>query len=247
MSIQKLSEIEKDSAVRQIVQNGVVSPMDKIRKIIHIWQMCTFRTLFFGVGDCLFFGLLIAASLWLILLRADSKVIVCLIFSVSPFAYIASYLLTTWKEHLLQLYEIKMACRYTIRQVSAFRMLYFSGANLLLNVFMISVLVRFQFSGVAFWKTLGLSFSAVFLYGLLMLAFQIKGKPYLTMLIPPVLWATVNTFVVAFYGEKLEGILLGLANGLVVIIMIALIVTYLITLYGFIISQTKGEDFYVIG
>ena len=247
MNIQKLSENEKDAAVREIVRKGVVTPMDKIRKIIHIRQMCTFHTLFFGVGDCLFLGLLIAFSLWLFLIRADSKVIVGLIFAVSPFAYIASYLLTTWKEHLLQLYEIKMACRYTIRQVSAFRMMYFSGANLLLNVSMLYLLVKFQLSGVIFWKTLGLSFSAVFLYGVVMLAFQLKGKPYLTMIFPPVLWGVVNTFVIAYYGEALEKMLLGLAGGLVVIIMIVLFFTYLIMLYGFMLSQMKGDESYVIG
>lgn len=247
MNIQKLSETEKDLAISEIVKKGVIKPTDKYRKMLEMKRVCTFRTLFFGVGDCIFLGLLIAVCIWLFLIQAGSQVIVCMIFAVSPFAYIASYLLTTWKEHLLQLYDVKMTCRYTIRQISAFRMLYFSGINVFLNVLILSLLMRCWFSAIVFWKILGLSFASIFLYGVIMLIFQIKGKPYLTTILPPVLWGTINTFVIAFYGERLEKILLNLAESLVFIIAIAIFVIYLIALFAFFISKTKGEDNYAVG
>lgn len=245
-NIQKLSKAEKDLAIREIVEKGMITPGDRFRKMAEMRRACTFRTLFFGVGDCLFLGILIAACLWLLLIQAGSQVIVCMVFAVSPFAYITSYLLTSWKEYRLLLYDIKMTCRYTIRQISAFRMIYFSGINIFLNVLMLSLLMRFQFPAIAFWKILGLSFASIFLYGIIMLAFQIKGKPYLTTVLPPILWGMINAFVIAFYGEKLEGVLLNLAGSLVLIITITVFALYLITLFAFFISKTKGEYSYAI-
>lgn len=245
-NIQKLSETEKEFAISEIVEKGIMKPSDKFRKILEIKRVCTVHTLFFGVGDCLFLGLLAAACLWLFLIQAGSQVIVCMIFAVSPFAYIVSYLLATWKEHRLQLYDIKMTFRYTVRQVSAFRMIYFSGINIFLNTLILSLFAHLWFSAVVFWKILGLSFASVFLYGIIMLIVQIKGKPYWAILCPPVLWGTISAFVIAFYGGKLEKILLNLAGSLVLVITIAIFVIYLIALFAFFLSKNKGEDNYVV-
>lgn len=238
-NIHKLSGNEKDITINEIVKNGIIKPSDKLRKMLDVKHICTFRTIFFGVGDCLFLGLLAAVCLWFFLIQADSQVMVCLIFAFSPFAYMVSYLLTAWKEHLLQLYEVKMTCKYTIRQISAFRMIYFSGFNIFLNVLLLSALIKFWFSAVIFWKILGLSFSAVFLYGIIMLVFQIKGKPYLTIIVPPVLWGIVNAWMIAFYGEKLENALLNLAGSLVAAIMAAVFMIYLFMLLVIFMSTNQ--------
>ena len=241
MNIQRLSETEKDHAIRKIVKKGIITPGDRFRKIMDIKRVCTFRTLFFGVGDCLFIGLLIAVCLWMLLMQADPQVIICIIFTISPFAYISLYALTTWKEHVIQLYEVKMTCRYTFKQFSAFRMMYFSGINMILNVLMLFWLLTFKLSVVLFWKAMGLSFAAVFLYGAIMLIFQIRGKPWLTAAIPPALWVTINALVIAFYGERMEQMLLDLAGVLVLIIAVAMCMIYFAALFHFFESRT-GEE-----
>lgn len=246
MSIQKLSEAEKDFAISEIVEKGVIKPGDRFRKMLEAGRACTFRTLFFGVGDCFLLGILIAVCIWLLLIQADSQVIVCMVFAVSPFAYIASYLLTAWKEHRLQLYDIKMTCKYTVRQIYAFRMIYFSGINIFLNVLMLSLLMHFRLPVIDFWKILGLSFASIFLYGIIMLVFQIRGMPYLTMMLPPLLWGMLNAFVIAFYGEKLETMLLNLAGSLVFMMTVMVFAGYLIALFVFFISKTGEEENYAI-
>ena len=44
MSIQKLSEAEKDFAISEIVEKGVVKPGDKFRKMLEVGRVCTFHT-----------------------------------------------------------------------------------------------------------------------------------------------------------------------------------------------------------
>lgn len=241
MNIQRLSETERDLAIQKIIKKGIITPGDRLRKIMDIKRVCTFRTLFFGMGDCLFIGLLIAVCLWMLLMQADPQVIICIIFTISPFAYISLYALTTWKEHVIQLYEVKMTCRYTFRQFSAFRMMYFSGINMVLNVLMLSWLLTFKITVVLFWKAMGLSFAAVFLYGAIMLIFQIKGKPYLTAAFSPAFWITINALVITFYGEQMEQMLLDLAGVLVLIIAVVMCLIYFAALLHFFESRT-GEE-----
>ena len=241
MNIQRLSESERDIAIQKIIKKGIITPGDRFRKIMDIKRVCTFHTLFFGVGDCVFIGLLIAVCLWMLLMQADPQVVICIIFTISPFAYISLYALTTWKEHVIQLYEVKMTCRYTFRQFDAFRMMYFSGINMILNVLMLFWLLTFKLSVVLFWKAMGLSLAAVFLYGAIVLIFQIKGKPYLTAVFPPAFWGTINALVIAFYGEKMEQMLLDLAGVLVFIIAVVMCMVYFVALFHFFVSRT-GEE-----
>lgn len=240
MNTWKLSEIEKEKAIENIVKHGVVTPADRIRELREVSRACPFRVLFFGASDCLFLGVLITVCLWLFLLSFDTKIILCSVFALSPFAYISSYFLTAWKEHIVQLYEVKMSCHYTIRQVTALRMMYFSLGNMLINTVCLYLFIQTQTILIPFWKTLGLSFSSLFLYGAIMLFFQIKGKLYLSIAIPPFVWGLLNLAVIMLYGEQLEKLFLNLAGGLVLIILLVTCVVYLFMLYSF--STTKYAE-----
>lgn len=79
-----------------------------------------------------------------------------------------------------------------------------------------------------------------------MLVFQIKGMPHLTTILPPVLWGMINAFVIAFYGEKLETMLLNLAGSLVFTITVIAFSGYLIALFVFFISKAREEESYAI-
>lgn len=247
MNTWKLSEIEKEKAIQNIVQQGVVSPADKIREVLNASRSCSFRILFFGVEDCLFLGILVTICLWLFLLQFNTKTILCSVFALSPFAYISCFILTTWKEHLVQLYEVKMSCHFTIRQVIALRMIYLSFGNMLINTIALSLFVQTQTTVIPFWKTLGLSFTSLFLYGVLMLSFQIKGRMYLSIAIPSIIWGLCNLFITFYYGNRVERLLLNLTGTLVLIIVSCSFIAYLFMLYYFFTTRYKEEIINVIG
>lgn len=241
MNTWKPSEIEKESAIQNIVRHGIVSPADRIKGLLDASRACPFGILFFGVGDCLFLGVLIMVCLWLFLLQFNTQMILCSVFALSPFAYISSFFLTTWKERIVQLYEVKMSCHYTIRQVTALRMIYFSLGNMFINTAALLIFAREQTRFIPFWKTLGLSFSSLFLYGVIMLLFQIRGSLHLSVAIPPFTWILLNLFVVMYYGEQVEKMLLNLAGGFVFILVIATCVAYLFMLYSFSVTKNMEE------
>lgn len=247
MNTWKLSENEKEKAIRNIVQQGTVSPMDKIREIFRVSRVCSFRILFFGVEDCLFLGILLTVCLWLFFVQFNTKTIVCSVFAISPFAYLSCFVFTTWKEHLVQLYEVKMSCYFTIRQVIALRMIYLSFGNMVINTIALLLLAQTQTAVIPFWKTLGLSFTSLFLYGVLMLFFQIKGRIYLSAAIPSVIWGVCNLLLTICYGKQVERLLLNLTGTLVLLIVSCSFVAYLLMIYYFFATKCEEELRNVIG
>ncbi len=238
----KLSETQREAAIQDIVRQGVISPADRIMKLLNVALKCPFRILFFGVGDCLFLGVLITACLWLFLMQLDTKVILCCVFALSPFVYIISFLLTSWKEYALQLYEIRSSCRYTMRQVAALRMICFSFINMMINAAALMLLVKMQTSFIPFWKALGLSFASLFIYGFMMLFFHIKGKSFLSALIPPMLWCVFSLAAVMFCGSRIETLLTGMAGGAVAALLIAACAAYLLIFYFFTFSSFSATE-----
>ncbi len=244
MNTWKLSEEEKENAIRSIIKQGIVTPKSRIKGIIDICKSCTFSVLFFGIGDCVFLSILITLCLWLFFLEAGKKTILCTVFTLSPFVYLMSFSLTTWKEKILQLYEITMSCRYTIRQVTALRMIYFSIGNMLINTVVLAIVSRNEFA--AFWKMLGLSFSSLFLYGMIMLVFQIKGRVYLSVGVPPVMWGLFNLLFSLFYEEQAEGFFLTMTNGIIWLFTIILFIGFIFMLYSFSTLRQGGEKQYAV-
>lgn len=247
MNTWKLSEVEKEKSIQAIVHEGVISPAAKIREMGHVSRACSLRTLFFGVEDCLFLGILLTLCLWLFLLPFHPKTILCTVFGLSPFAYIVCFILTTWKEHLVQLFEIKMCCFYTLRQVIALRMIYLSLGNMFINIITLSFLPHTQSTVIPFWKTLGLSFTALFLYGILMLFFQVKGRTCLSIALPAIIWGLCNLFINFYCGNQVEKLLWHLTDTFIFIVVSCSFIAYLFMLYYFFTTTYKEEIQNAIG
>ena len=235
------SETQRETAIQNIVKQGVISPADKIRKLINVALECPFRVMFFGIGDCLFLGVLITTCLWLFLMQLDTKVILCCVFALSPFAYIISFLLTSWKEYALQLYEIRSSCRYTMRQITALRMICFSFINMIINAAALLLLVKMQAAFIPFWKALGLSFSSLFIYGVIMLFFHIKGNSFLAALIPPATWCIVSLAAVTLCGSRIESLLTDMAGGCVIALLTTACAAYMLIFYAFSTADRSPE------
>lgn len=237
---EKLSTTEKDLAIRKIIQQGVVTPWDRIRKIFNMNSVCALQTLFFGVGDCLFLSILIAVCLWMFFIQLDSQIIVCMIFGNSPFAYIALYAMTSWKEHSLYLYEMRMTCKYTIKQITVVRMIYFSAINMILNVLILACFSQSFNAHIERWKVIGLSFTSVFLYGSIMLFVQLRKNTFWASGVTPAFWILCNAAIVLFYGAGIERILLNLTNSLVIFFAVVSLLLYFFVLFHYSLSK-KGR------
>lgn len=246
MITEMLSETEKEIAIKEIIEKGVVSPQDKARKLLSIFRLGAPEYIFFDMGDCIFLGLLAAFIGWIILWRINPNFLCCSLLCASPFAYMATYLFTAWKEYQQQMYAIKMVCFFNLYQVTALRMLYFSSLNLVLNFLALLLERYFINSEILFWRLLGLSFSAIFLYGILLIIFQLKAQKRKAFVLPPILWLLLNGFTLLFWNESIEKIIMNLSVYIVYVIAGLLFLLYLTALYIYMTSG-KGEKEYAVG
>ncbi len=242
MLTEKLSEAEKELAIKEIIEKGVISPHDKVKKLLSVFRFCVPKYIFFDMGDCIFLGLLAAFIGWIILWRANQDFLCCTLLLASPFAYMTTYILTAWKEYHQQMYEIKMVCFFNLYQVTAIRMLYFSSLNLVLNFFMLLFVRYFFASEILFWRLLGISFSAIFLYGILILLFQLNGQKQRAFFLPPALWIMINSFLFIFWNEQIEQIVMNLSIYIVYAIAMILCLSYLTALYIYMTSGKGGKE-----
>lgn len=245
MNIEMLSENEKDLAIQEIIEKGMISPHDRLKKLTAAFRFCIPEYLFFDMGDCIFIGLLAAFTGWVVLWRINDNFLCCSLFVASPFAYMAVYLLTTWKECQQQMYEMKMACFFDLYQVTALRMLYFSGLNLVLNFMILFSERSFFRSGRLFWRLLGVSFSAIFLYGLLLTLFQLKVQGRKSFILPPFLWIMINSFAFLFLNEHIEKFMMELSVSIVYTVTAVLLLLYLAVLYLYMITGKRGREYVV--
>lgn len=240
VNMKELSKAEKDKAIAEILDKGLTSPIYRLKKIWKFFSFCNPKWIFFDMGDCIFLGLLIAFTGWIILLQADEKFICCVLFGISPFVYIASYLLVSWKEYRQQMYEMKMACLYSLYQVTALRMLYFSILNLTLNSAVLVMIREFHIVKMDFWRMLGISFSSIFIYGILILIFKFKGKRLLSYVTPPFFWIALNAVIYALWNRYMEKVIMNMSVWIVYAITAILLLVYIVSLYIYTIRNRAG-------
>ena len=196
---------EKERSINAILAAALPAPRRLRSDLPALLRSLGLRGLFFGVEDCAFLALLLSAALWGLLraltldIAPDALMeLAPLFFFASPFLYGALHLLTVWKELLAGMYEQKSVCRYSLRQLTALRMLVFGAGNVLLLV-PLSVAVS-VLSGAAFspLRLLGIAFAALFLYAALSLAADNALRPPLAMALPPVLWCVAGVALLLF-------------------------------------------------
>ena len=245
MNTKMLSEDKKNLAIQEIIEKGLISPHERFKKLKAAFRFCIPKYLFFDMGDCIFIGLLAAFTGWVVLWRINENFLCCSLLFASPFAYMAVCLFTTWKEYQQQMYEIKMVCFFDLYQVTVLRMLYFSSLNLVLN-FMILLSERSLFhSELLFWRLLGVSFSAIFLYGLLLLLFQCRGRGRKSFILPPFFWMTTNSIAFLFWNERIEKFIMELSVTVVYTVTVVLLLLYLAALYIYMIAGKGGKEYAV--
>ena len=250
MSTENLLKDEKDKidkkekAIQDIVQQGVVTPLMRFESLRNRMKICNMKTAFYGINDCIFLGIMTGMIFWFLFLQVDTELIGCGVYLLSPFVYMVIYSMVLWKEMTFQLYEMKMVCRYHLQLLSTFRMLYFSVINLVWNS---GAILLMQYSGaksVAFWKLMGISFSATFLYGISLLLMRWTRRTMVSQWGCTAIWLLVNSLLVCLGGKRVESFLMNLPGYLLLGVACASGMLYLSMLLLNMSKKLEGEREY---
>ena len=182
---------EKSRAIHAILDAALPEPGRT--RFYWQWLRLSWPALFFGVGDCLFLACLLAGLILIPAAAVAAKGISLagLLFLLSPCLYALLQGLTTWKELMSGTLEWKLTCRFSLRALTALRMLVFGGASTMVCV---PANVLLWYAGgcrVGLAWMLGLSFSSLFLYAALSLACQ-RLRPRWALFAAPAVWLSVG-------------------------------------------------------
>lgn len=192
------SEEEKEKSISLIVAKGMPRPHNFYRELCTMFQTIGFRGLFFGVGDSIFLAVLctifILCSSVLLMHKSEDGIVVIL-FLISPFLYGIVQAMTTWKEWMTGMYEQKMVCRYTLRQVNTLRMLLFGGISVVLCIGGSMVFSIANQSSVTFLRFLGIAFTALVLFAVLDLSVRWHCKTLFGNFLASAFWVILGIFM----------------------------------------------------
>ncbi len=174
MKIDYPSPEERRATIRKITREGMADRRSLFSDFREMYRNLGLRVIFYDMADVFFIAALVTAFVLCGLaenfryLAGQRNNFYAKLFAVSPTLYLLLCLLGFWKEKLSDTYDVKMSCKYTVCHLTAFRMLAFSCAGILVNLAAVGIFCTA--GGVPdFWQVFLVSTSSLFLFSVLLL------------------------------------------------------------------------------
>ncbi len=121
-----LTPQEKEQEISAILDRGLVRPKTLRRLFKDLLCSLGLRALFWDCGFALLVATVTLAGIVFLLAVTPIERSLATTFTLAPLLFLATQLSCETAERLGELYELKRTCKYTIRQITAFRVLTFS-------------------------------------------------------------------------------------------------------------------------
>lgn len=247
MSIKMPSEEEKNKSMSFILDKGLSQKKNNHIKIPELMGKIGIRNLFWGTWDCIFLALIggiTLATVFILPFVMYKQILPIGLFLFSPAIYGLLHFLTIWKEKQVGLYEIKMTCRYSLKELTAVRMAFFGGASVLSDVLFVLILKRQPDVFLSFFQMIGVSLSALFLYGtatLLSLSYARYSKQWIV----PVVWCSVCISPVLFHVDVME-VLMQIPSAVALAVAFLTALLFFVRLEHYVSKSNIGGNYYAV-
>ena len=221
MKIIEPSQYERDKAIEEILSKGLRKPKSLWGYVSNIYNTLGLRYIFFDMAFPIIMTIIATFGFIVLYPLTLERHLYAMVFAIAPIFFVFIVLFSEMAERVNGMYELKMTCKYTIQQISAFRVLCFSLLGTVFCTF-ISLYFSLLWVDFSFYKILSLSLCALFFCALLTLFlmrhYNWKWIHFAIM----VLWIVVSYVPVRILGEKWE---LFLSQIPVVITMLVAVIT----------------------
>ena len=119
----RIDEREKNASIELILSQGLVKPQTTRERISEILLIIGFRHIFWDTGYSLFFAVVSIACVVFIFVVSPNDFRHTASLSAAPLMFLLITAFAETTERFCCLYELKQTCRYTIRQITALRMM----------------------------------------------------------------------------------------------------------------------------
>ncbi|WP_033826795.1 hypothetical protein [Bacillus andreraoultii] len=192
------SDTEIDEQISIIVAKGLTKKQTIFHNVRTIWRVFPNRWLLFGKGEGIFsLILLLCVILFTVLLTKNQSFemnqFYAYVFTLSPFIFISSAIFTFLDKKLNGTFEIEMTAKYTVYQMLAIRMFFYSLYASVINITFIMIVS--QFIGIDVFRAIAITLSSLFLFATCLLILYKEKHLYFRMSIFCFTWAAGNIYL----------------------------------------------------
>lgn len=215
MRIDYPTDAEREASIQTILAAGLDQRPSLRRMLADLCRAVGLRGTLSGVGDCVLLAVLLSGCAVLpltavLLSQDDPRVLLYPLTAGAPLLYAALLLLTFWKEEQLGTRELKMTVRYDLRQLTAMRLVLFSGMGAAGDALLAALAAAWCRDALLFAQLLSLSLGALFVYVVITLLGLLYIPARLQALLPA-LWGVLCALPPFFLTyEQLRDLLAGL-------------------------------------
>jgi len=209
----ELTPRERDAAIERILSAGLRPRRTMRAQVSELYQVLGLRFLFWDTAQALVVSVVTGALVISGQLLFPGEYRHAFLFGLSPFFFALTVFLTETVERAEGLYGLKMTCRYTIREVTAFRILCFA---LIGTVFSVVLTVLYADVARDLLTLFPLSFAAFFLCAFLSLFLVRRFFRTWVYAGAGVVWLAVGLVPALILGARWETFLAGLPVGLTI-------------------------------
>lgn len=244
MNIIEPSQNEKDTAIECILSGGLLKPKSLWGYLREIYRTLGPRYIFLDTAQAIIISAAAAAGFIILYPLSPEQHIYAALFAEAPLFFIFTVLFTETIERVSGLYELKMTCKHTIQQITAFRILCFS---LMGTVFCMLTSLYFSRLPVAhnFLRAFSISLCALFLCAFLtifiMRRFIRKWIYFAAML----LWVAINLLPTWIFGLRWEIFLSKIPVAITVFITIIACTLFLVEIKKLMNIRKREAEYYV--
>lgn len=161
MNIIEPSQRERDKTIEDILYNGLTKPKSLWADLCDMYRALGLRYIFCNMTNAIIMTVISALGFVLLYPMLQEQHIFTTVFAIIPVFFMLLVLITETIEKVSGLYELKMTYKYTVQQITVFRILVFSLIGTAFSTF-----ISLYFSRLLvydFLRIFSLSLSALFL------------------------------------------------------------------------------------
>jgi hypothetical protein len=201
MNVRDVTPEEKDREIEMILSRGLVKPKPAYKVFGELLHGLGLRIIFWDTAQTLLIAAMSLLGLALLTAVIPGERVFTYTFTLAPLLYLATLLSTESVERTGNLYELKHTCKYTIRQITALRIVCFSLVGIVFCVVMTTYLAR---GDLQILRLLPLALSGLFLCALFSLLLARRMTHPLAHVWAGLIWMAATLTPVMLLGENWE-------------------------------------------
>ena len=199
-----MNEHEKRKSIDHILAQGLIKPQTTRARITEMFRALGVRYIFWDTGYSLFFAAVTLAVVMVLFIISPEDYRYSTAVTVAPLLFLLINVFAETSERACGLYELKQTCRYTIRQITALRVVCYS---LLGAVFTAVTAVLKAADFYEFLAIFPLCLSALFVCAALSLSVMRYARKIWANAAFSAVWVFANLTLPLSFGERWETLL----------------------------------------